>query len=429
MSSFLRKTCQAHVHLIAGFILLFCLGSHQLLQRQAAADAVERAQICASVLTPDAQGQLAPAILQLLDRNPGLLAIGVQDALGQIAVVYPEQADYRDTAVAATKTFGSPLTSSVEVFGISQKVCAISLPINGNEHRSAQRVVFVMRIDEGVQAWAIAVTLVALVVFVLVGATVAWQSRWLTHRVSTPLTKAIRYRFREGNEAEAGIEKPTDLPDEVQSTLGKIGRLSQELAIANRKIRRIERLAENDLRDTEAGFNRKLRRAKDQAIIDPLTGLHNRRFLQENLEPIFAECASRQNDLSIVMLDVDNFKNLNDTLGHQAGDDLLVFIGQLLRSTIRPTDCAIRLGGDEFVLLLPETDARQAAHVAERITKLFAQHAKVLPSIDTPPSLSAGVGSLKTFATDEGSKLLSHTDKELYRAKAKGKNTVAWAHS
>jgi len=132
----------------------------------------------------------------------------------------------------------------------------------------------------------------------------------------------------------------------------------------------------------------------------------------------------KDEDLAVVMIDVDNFKTHNDTLGHQAGDELLRFVGDLLRGSIRPSDHAIRYGGDEFALLLLNVDKRHACIIVERIVKLFAQYAATLGETTTV-SLSAGVATMKGDKCHDPQGLLAHADAALYKAKRGGKNTVA----
>lgn len=168
----------------------------------------------------------------------------------------------------------------------------------------------------------------------------------------------------------------------------------------------------------------KLRQVKDQAVTDPLTGLRNRAYLEKQFEPLFQKQVARSAELAAVMLDVDNFKTYNDTLGHQAGDALLRSLGALLRGSIRPTDVGVRYGGDEFLLLLPGANAEQAAMIAGRIIKTFGQNISRLGQ-RVPVSMSAGVASLQRDGCESGHALVKQADAALYAAKRSGKNTVS----
>jgi diguanylate cyclase (GGDEF)-like protein len=129
----------------------------------------------------------------------------------------------------------------------------------------------------------------------------------------------------------------------------------------------------------------------------------------------------------VAVLDVDNFKNLNDSLGHAAGDELLVFLGELLRRAVRETDLAIRMGGDEFALVLPETDLEKAVEIVRRLTALFGQMVRTLPPIECRPSLSVGVAALRSTGARSGKELLRAADTALYQAKQRGKARVETA--
>lgn len=166
-------------------------------------------------------------------------------------------------------------------------------------------------------------------------------------------------------------------------------------------------------------------RAEREAYTDPLTRLGNRRLLERDLPVLFTERQNEGGDLALVVFDVDHFKRLNDTRGHEAGDQVLAFTGDLLRATLRRgVDRAIRLGGDEFVLVLPDTSALEACEVARRLVALFAQRTRMLRGMDPVPSLSAGVASLRQHAAGSWEELLRMADDAMYWAK-RGRHGVA----
>jgi diguanylate cyclase (GGDEF)-like protein/PAS domain S-box-containing protein len=172
-------------------------------------------------------------------------------------------------------------------------------------------------------------------------------------------------------------------------------------------------------------YNLKLREElREQATHDPLTGLCNRRFLEENLARELHRARRGNSPLCVVMLDLDNFKPFNDTFGHEAGDSMLRELGQMLREKLRKSDIACRYGGDEFVLVLPDSSLADAQRRVEQIRALVKERqirhgCSVLGAI----SVSAGVAG----APEHGSttaELLQVADNAMYAAKQAGRDCV-----
>jgi len=166
---------------------------------------------------------------------------------------------------------------------------------------------------------------------------------------------------------------------------------------------------------------------RSQSIRDPLTDMHNRRFMEETLAREIRRAERNQRPLNVIMLDIDHFKQFNDTFGHEAGDTLLRELGQLLKANVRGGDVACRFGGEEFVLILPETtldDAKQRAEELREKSRLLTvvHHGQALGII----TISLGVATFpECAATAEA--LLRSADAALYRAKAEGRNRVVTA--
>jgi len=158
------------------------------------------------------------------------------------------------------------------------------------------------------------------------------------------------------------------------------------------------------------------------SLTDGLTGLDNRRQLMQTLEAEVERSRRHGHSFAVVMLDVDHFKNYNDSHGHLAGDEVLTRVGALLRECTRGVDCSARYGGEEFVLVLPETGVDRAVEVAERIRARLAKEGFSNGRI----TLSAGVAQFpKDGETPET--ILSSADAALYRAKGEGRDRVVLA--
>jgi diguanylate cyclase (GGDEF)-like protein/putative nucleotidyltransferase with HDIG domain len=168
---------------------------------------------------------------------------------------------------------------------------------------------------------------------------------------------------------------------------------------------------------------RDYREKLEQAIRDPLTGLYNRRFLFEALEKEVHRTDRYGSPASLVIVDVDNFKQVNDRFGHATGDDVLRRIGEIAIGVIRPVDSFARIGGEEFALLLPETEQLEALLVANRLRIAVSQE-QILPG--SRVTLSGGVASCPLDARTR-EELLRKADTALYWAKHNGKNLCALA--
>jgi len=159
------------------------------------------------------------------------------------------------------------------------------------------------------------------------------------------------------------------------------------------------------------------------SITDPLTGVYNRRYLYDFLKREF-ERAKRYNlPLSCMMVDIDHFKNLNDTYGHRAGDLVLKKLTTFLKENLRKIDLVARYGGEEFVIVLPETLEKKTLVSAERIRKGVEGMKIALNSEKIRITVSIGVANLTQKEKDEEA-LIRKADKALYRAKKKGRNRV-----
>lgn len=166
---------------------------------------------------------------------------------------------------------------------------------------------------------------------------------------------------------------------------------------------------------TEA-LERKLGTLKHQASRDVVTGLYNRRLLDEHLPKLVQQCTAERSPLALLMIDVDYFKGVNDTLGHAAGDQLLCDVGRLIQSSIREQDMAFRFGGDEFVILLPGQLREQAQKLADRLVSLMDQLARTI-KVERPPRLSIGIATLTDVAEPSAEALLVAADQVLYQHK------------
>lgn len=214
-----------------------------------------------------------------------------------------------------------------------------------------------------------------------------------------------------------------------------IGLVLASLAFAAFGVYRIavrqSRLRERRLESLVNQRTRELRRAlvKVERIsrMDGLTGVANRRYFEERLARLWSEAVEAQVPISVIMLDIDRFKQYNDSAGHQAGDDCLRKVAAALESgVVREDDLVARYGGEEFVVLLPATDQAEALAVAERIRAAIADLQIPHPDSDVAQvvTISLGVATAGSGHIDSPAELIERADRALYRAKRAGRNRI-----
>jgi len=169
------------------------------------------------------------------------------------------------------------------------------------------------------------------------------------------------------------------------------------------------------------------------SLTDALTGLHNRRALDQRLQDEVARACRARQPLSCLFIDIDFFKQINDQHGHACGDTALVRMAQRLRSVLRGNDIAARFGGDELLVLLPATDAAAAVHLAQRIREsVLKQPFDLGDGMLLPLTVSIGIATMSPTQQDGslssvGHELLKNADAALYAAKRAGRNCVVSA--
>ena len=157
---------------------------------------------------------------------------------------------------------------------------------------------------------------------------------------------------------------------------------------------------------------------------DSLTGLYNRRYMTSSLDQLLALAERYDNDVSLLFIDVDDFKEVNDTLGHQAGDEVLCQIARVISQEIRQSDIAVRYGGEEFVVLMPNTSSIDALILADRIRENVESNGLEITGKELKLTVSGGIASFPINARN-AEDLINLADSALYRAKGAGKNNIS----
>ncbi|WP_309084563.1 PleD family two-component system response regulator [Chelativorans sp.] len=206
-----------------------------------------------------------------------------------------------------------------------------------------------------------------------------------------------------------------------------------ELAVNDYVLRPVERqelIARLRTQIRRKRYNDSLRSSVAQtvemAVTDPLTGLHNRRYLDSHLQSLFDRAVARRRPLSVMIVDLDRFKSVNDTFGHDGGDAVLREVAVRLRRNLRGIDLVCRYGGEEFVVVMPETELKIAERVAERIRREIAESPFPIGATGQSVAVTASIGVAGLQEShDAVEAMLKRADLALYEAKTAGRNRVA----
>jgi diguanylate cyclase (GGDEF)-like protein len=212
--------------------------------------------------------------------------------------------------------------------------------------------------------------------------------------------------------------------DEIGDLSRSFNSMADRLAASHQQLTQQSAELEQRVRQRTKDLEKVNRQLREMASRDSLTGLYNRRHFNDILTQLFAEAERYGTELTCMMMDLDNFKRVNDTLGHQMGDQLLELTAQVIKASIRESDVAVRYGGDEFAVLLPQTSPNDARVSAERLLTRFREEiGRSLPEASIV-SLSIGLASREQDQPTSAKELLNLSDEALYLAKAGGKDRI-----
>ncbi|MEK6677287.1 MAG: GGDEF domain-containing protein [Planctomycetota bacterium] len=386
--------------------------------------ALDRAQLISAAVTTFHETTLSEQMRTLQVSSPDTTAIGLVDPSGAIVQLRPDWPELRKTVIEAAKVRGHATALTTTVDGRSLSVFGVVIP--PAKAGGGFTTVVLLHREFPWFSWCLAVSAILAATCLVIRLTTLRITRWFESEVVEPIHRLIAALGDKEGSGSGTTRARNRCVDLIPSPYAEFQELLKAVTEHEGRVGRIEREAQWRIREHENGLERKLRRAEDRATTDPLTGLRNRAFMDKELSVIVEHQRETGAELAAVMLDIDNFKPHNDTHGHHAGDELLRFVGELIRGTIRPTDHAVRYGGDEFLLILPHAGPSQAKIVVERIVKLFGQYAATKRG-KMPVSLSAGIASLQTTSSQDTTCLVKEADAALYAAKRAGKNAVATA--
>jgi diguanylate cyclase (GGDEF)-like protein len=208
-----------------------------------------------------------------------------------------------------------------------------------------------------------------------------------------------------------------------ETTFWRLVESSHEFA-TNMLLRLAQRLRGTDSSIAESVRMR--RQSEHEARVDGLTGLHNRRWLDETLPRVINRHQRDERPCCLLMVDIDHFKDFNDNFGHQAGDRVLTVVGRLFSTHVRPTDLLARYGGEEFTVILPDTDRAGARVAAERLRDAVRRTQTKTTDGAELPAITVSIGIGQVGSKKDASEVIEEADKALYKAKENGRNRVEW---
>jgi diguanylate cyclase len=221
------------------------------------------------------------------------------------------------------------------------------------------------------------------------------------------------------NENLSNVKSAQGIREAVSSLISKSKAMDE-------RTRDIHRMLDESQKEIEY-LQRALEASQQRELLDPLTNILNRRGFERELIAELHDCEARATPLSLMIVDIDHFKNINDTYGHLIGDEVLKFVGKLLQSHVRPDDVVARYGGEEFAVVLKNCEVGSAAVRAEKFRRaLAATTLKVTRSNSILRQITASIGLSQYRKNDDINDLIERSDREMYRSKAGGRNRVSF---
>jgi diguanylate cyclase len=237
-------------------------------------------------------------------------------------------------------------------------------------------------------------------------------------------TGSFQFKLEESARLIEQAKSMTEIAPVLKEVVGATRSMASESQIVRDELRTMREHASTTEAEI-AKLHQELDRVSTQARHDPLTGALNRKGLEEALEREISTVRRKETPLCVALLDIDNFKRLNDTLGHSTGDEALKHLASVARQSMRPQDTLARYGGEEFVVLLPDTAIDGGVEAMVRLQRELTKRLFLSGTEKVLITFSAGVAQLAS--EEKGMDAIARADQAMYLAKRTGKNRVVGA--
>ncbi|RVU86034.1 diguanylate cyclase [Leucothrix sargassi] len=256
---------------------------------------------------------------------------------------------------------------------------------------------------------------------VLSAALIAWK---LADEITRPIKSLMLMtnKVAKNKYLETLGDIPKNSPKEIQQLWLEFSKLVSGLQSAHNKAKKLNESLHKDIEKATSELRIKNRKLYELSNLDYLTSIPNRRYFTHYLDQKIKE--NTGDDIGVIFIDIDHFKKINDSLGHEVGDEALILLADILKKSIRTQDVVARLGGDEFVVYIENADQETIAAIAERIRKTAQDTPLTVDTRNINLSLSLGTVKQQAFAELTSKDFFRNADKAMYQSKEQGRNTI-----
>lgn len=335
---------------------------------------------------------------------------------------------YPETPEKASK-FALAAFKRLKEFGIAANPInfAIWYEYFAGKNHDLRKTIDALEVSDGVQDTSVYTDIFDR--YIIAGANNARDREW-SDRIDTVTERIVNALTASGSETEeygtalktfSGDLKTAESLDQIRGLVGDIIAETESMDTRTRELH--QRVSKSTEEITE--LRRALDESRRDALTDSLTGVANRKCFDQKIFAAVEESQTNGQTLSLIFADIDNFKNFNDTHGHQLGDQVLRLVGRTLHSSLKGKDTAARYGGEEFAIILPDTTSGGATSVAENIRKSIASKQLVRKGSDSNfGAVTISLGVTSYHAGEEVGTFIERADQALYTAKKIGRNRV-----